>query len=305
LPAGDYVARAVVTVAGQRVGQVSRPFRIIRTAAVTSAAAAGGNVTRPTIPFTSKMESFDRASVLTPQVVGFFVDRMNIGRTASPTPPAAVAAARDGKFEEATKVAKAGGNSQLAAAFFEGLDKYSTGDLEGAAAKFRETVKPEEDSFAAAFYLGACYAAGGKDREAANAWQMSLIGEEAPFVYTLLGDALLRLGDTNEALEILKDATRLWPGNDQIQLRLGTAYSRALMPVEAVQALDPYLAQHQDDQERLLIALKSIYDARSAGKSIGTVEEDRKRFERYAALYVAAGGMQQPLIERWRQVVNR
>ena len=307
LPAGDYVARAVVTVAGQRVGQVSRPFRIIRTAVgmPAAAAAAGGNVTRPTISFTSKMESFDRAAVLTPQVVGFFVDRMNIGRTASPTPPAAVAAAREGKFAEATQAAKAGGNSELAAAFFEGLAKYSTGDLEGAAAKFRETVKPGEESFAAAFYLGACYAAGGKDREAASAWQMSLIGEEAPFVYTLLSDALLRLGDTSEALDFLKDATRLWPGNDEVQLRLGTAYSRASKPVEAVQALDSYLAQHPDDQERLFIALKSIYEARSAGQSIGTVEEDRKRFERYAAAYVAAGGTQQPLVEKWRLFVNR
>ena len=269
LPTGDYVARAVVTVAGQRVGQVSRPFRITRTADTTPAAAsaaAGGNVTKPTIPFTSKMESFDRASVLSPQVVGFFVDRMNIGRAASPTPPAAVAAAREGKFEEATEAAKAGGNSQLAASFFDGLAKYSQGDLEGAAKLFRETNRLESDFLPAAFYLGACFAAGGKDREATAAWQMSLITEgEAPFIYTLLGDAFLRIGDMNEALDILKEAAGLWPGNDQVQLRLGTAYARASKPVEAVQALDPYLAQHPDDQERLFLALQSIYEARSTG----------------------------------------
>ena len=307
LPTGDYIARAVVTVAGQRIGQVSRPFRISRSAAAAPAiAAAGGNVTKPAIPFTSRMESFDRASVLTPQVVGFFVDRMNIGRTASPTPPAAVAAAREGKFEEAAEAATAGGNSQLAATFFEGLAKYSHGDLEGAAAKFRETVKLESDFLPAAFYLGACYAAGGKDRDATGAWQMSLITEgEAPFVYTLLGDAFLRIGEMNEALDILKEAEGLWPGNDQVQLRLGTAYSRASKPVEAVRALDPYLTQHPDDQERLLIALRSIYEARSTGQSIGTAEEDKKRFERYAARYVAAGGTQQALIEKWRTFVNR
>ena len=308
LPTGDYIARAVVTVAGQRVGQVSRPFRITRSAEATpvTAAAAGGNVAKATIPFTSRMESFDRASVLTPQVVGFFVDRMNIGRSASPTPPAAVAAARQGKFEEATAAASASGNSQLAATFFDGLAKYSHGDLEGAATKFRETVKLESDFLPAAFYLGACYAAGGKDRDAAGAWQMSLITEgEAPFIYTLLGDAFLRLGDTSAALDILKEAAGLWPGNEQVQLRLGTAYSRASKPVEAVQALDPYLAQHSEDHERLLIALRSIYEARSTGQSIGTAEEDKKRFERYAAAYAAAGGTQQALVEQWRKFVNR
>lgn len=305
LPTGDYIARAVVTVAGQRVGQVSRPFRITRTAAASpTPAAAAGNVTKPTIPFTSRMESFDRASVLTPQVVGFFIDRMNIGPTASPTPPAAVAAARAGQFEEATEAAKAGGNSKAAAAFFEGLAKYSQNDFEGAAAKFRESAA-QQSNLSAAFYIGACYAAGGKDLDAANAWQMSLVTEEAPFVYTLLGDALMRAGEVEQAVEILQDAAGLWPNNDQVQLRLGTAYSRVSKPVEAVRALDPYLTQHPDDQERLLIALRSIYEARSTGQSIGTAEEDKKRFERYAAAYAAADGTQQPLVEQWRRFVNR
>lgn len=308
LPAGDYVVRAVVSVAGQRVGQVSRPFRIVRTATPSATAAApitAGGV-KATIPFTSRIESFDRGSVLTPQVVGFFIDRMTIGRGGSPTPPAAVAAAREGKFDTATDTAKAGGNSQLAATFFDGLAHYSRGDLEGAAAKFRETIRLESDFLPAAFYLGACYAAGGKDRDAAGAWQMSLITEgEAPFIYTLLGDAFLRLNEMNGAIDILKEAAGIWPGNDQVQLRLGTAYSRASRPVEAVQTLDPYLAQHPEDQERLLIALRSIYEARSTGQSIGTVDEDRKRFERYAAAYTAAGGTQQTLVEQWRRFVNR
>ena len=307
LPAGDYVARAVVTVAGQRVGHVSRPFRIVRPATTTAAASSttvGG--VKTTIPFTSKIESFERTSVLTPQVVGFFVDRMNIGRGGSPTPPAAVTAARDGKFDEASAAARAGGSSQLAAVFFDGLARYSRGDLEGAAARFRETIKLESDFLPAAFYLGACYAAGGKDRDATGAWQMSLITErEAPFIYTLLADAFIRLGEPNPAIDILKEAASLWPDNEQVQLRLGTVYARSSRPVEAVQAFDPYLARHPEDHEHLFIALRSIYEARSTGQSIGTVEEDRKRFERYAAAYTAAGGTQQAMVEQWRRFVNR
>ncbi len=312
LPAGDYVARAVITVAGQRVGQVSRPFRIVRASEARSNATAPSAATtpiggmKPAIPFTSTIESFERTSVLTPQVVGFFIDRMSIGRSGSPTPLAAVAAAREGKFDDASGAAKAGGKSQLAAVFFDGLARYARGDLEGAADKFRETIKLESDFLPAAFYLGACYAAGGKDRDAAGAWQMSLITEgEAPFIYTLLADAFIRLGELNSAIDILKEAAGLWPGHEQVHLRLGTAYSRASRPVEAVQALDPYLAKHPDDQEHLFVALRSMYEARSTGQSIGTAEEDRKRFERYAAAYAAAGGTQQAVVEQWRKFVNR
>jgi len=54
------------------------------------------------------------------------------------------------------------------------------------------------------------------------------------------------------------------------------------MAIDAVRTLDPYLTQHPQNHERLLVALKAIYEARSAGQSITTAAEDRARFERYA-----------------------
>jgi tetratricopeptide (TPR) repeat protein len=306
LPPGEYVARAVVTVAGLKAGQVTRPFRILR-ASTTSASSAKPTAlpARTTIPFASKPEAFERDSVLAAPVVGFFVDRLNVGRAIAPAPADVVAAARGGKFEEAAATARAN-NHALAAAFFDGLARYQKGDLESAAGKFREALRIESDFFPAAFYLGACYAAGGHDRDAAGAWQTSLITEsEAPFIYTLLGDAFLRLKEYDAAIDILKEASSLWPASDQVQPRLGVAYAQAGRPVDAVLTLDPYLAQHATDQERLFVALKAIYDARSAGQTITTAAEDRARFERYAAAYVAAGGTQTALVEQWRKFLGR
>ena len=135
---------------------------------------------------------------------------------------------------------------------------------------------------------------------------MSLITEgEAPFIYTLLGDAFLRIGDMNEALDILKEAAGHVAGNDQVELRLGTAYARASKPVEAVQALDPYLAQHPDDQERLFIALRSIYEARSTGQSIGTVEEDREAVRALCHGVCGCWRHATAMVEQWRRFVNR
>ena len=87
--------------------------------------------------------------------------------------------------------------------------------------------------------------------------------------------------------------------------RLGTAYALAAKPVDAVKAPNLYLAQHPENEERLLIALPSIYEARSTGQSSGTAQEDRQRFERYAAAYAAAGGSQTLQVEQWRKFVNR
>ena len=88
------------------------------------------------------------------------------------------------------------------------------------------------------------------------------------------------------------------------QYAASPGWLRALMDAWA-DGLNYYLARHPEDHEHLFIALRSIYEARSTGQSIGTVEEDRKRFERYAAAYTAAGGTQQAMVEQWRRFVNR
>src|SRR4029077_16458622 len=132
----------------------------------------------------------------------------------------------------------------------------SGGDLNAAAGKFRDALRMDPEFFSAAFYLGACYAAGGKDRDAAGAWQTSLITESnAPFVYTLLGDALLRLRDMDQAIDVLTEARTLWPADDQVALRLGTALVMANKPADAMKVLEPYLQAHPADQERLFLAL--------------------------------------------------
>lgn len=309
LPPGSYVARAVVSVNGRKVGQVARPFRVTRTATTLTAPGAGTvamNTTAP-IPFTSRIEAFDKSTVLTPQVVGFFLDRLSPAAAASAaTVKPAMDSVRAGRFDEAMEALKTSGKDEVAAAFLSGVVLLNRGDLETAAAKFREALRLDSEFLPAAFYLGACYAAGGRDREAAGAWQTSLITEaSAPFVYTLLADALLRLRDMDQAIDILAEARTLWPANDDVALRLGTAFIMSNKPAEGLRILDAYLAAHPADHERLLLALRALYEARSAGRTIGTAESDKALFARYAAAYAAANGPQQALVEQWRKYIEK
>jgi tetratricopeptide (TPR) repeat protein len=237
--------------------------------------------------------------------VGFFVERMNVGNRSS-VAPAVAEHAREGRFDEAVEAVRKAGNDQLAVTFFTALALYQKGDFEAAAVKFRETLKIDSEFFPAAFYLGSCYAAGGRDREAAAAWQTSLVTEsDAPFIYTLLGDALLRSRNVDQAIDILKEANSLWPNNSEVQFRYATALAMGEQTAEALAILDPYLEKHPQDHERHFLALRAIYEAHAAGRTVKTVDDDRARFDRYAAAYAAAGGPQQALVEQWKKFMQK
>jgi VWFA-related protein len=298
LPPGDYVARAVVTAGGRKAGEVRRPFRVARPSVAVSGAPGR---TPPMLP--SRLDGFDRQAVLNGDVVGFFLDRM-AARNARGS-AAALAHARGGQFDALLDELKTPGGDALAAAFLSGLGLYARGELEPAARRFRDALKIDSEFFPAAFYLGACYAAGGRDREAANAWQTSLVSEgDAPFIYPLIADAMLRARDPKGAVETLKEAVGLWPDNETLQVRLGVAYAMAGEAGAAIRALDPYLARHPEDHDKLFLVLRAIYEARNAGRSVATPEQDRETFARYAAAYAAAGGPHQALVDRWKKFLQ-
>jgi VWFA-related protein len=307
LPEGEYVARAVVLDAGRRIGTVLRPFRIARTTAPVAAPGTTALAAAAPIPFVSKTESFDRFSVLTPPVVSFFLERFSAQAAASAaTIRPAFAYIRAGRYEDAIQAVQEATGPQVAASFVRGLALLNRGEIERATARFDEAVKADPQFSAAAFYLGAAHAAAGNDRDAAAIWQKSLITDpSAPFVYVVLGDALLRMRDLDRAIDVFTEARALWPANDTVTQRMAATLVTANKPLDAMKVLDPYLAAHPADHERLLLALRALYEARSAGRVISSPEGDKALFRKYADAYVAAGGTQQSLVQQWRQVIER
>jgi VWFA-related protein len=309
LPPGDYVARAVITTDGKKVGQVTRPFRVGRTVTAAKTKPAAGPrsmVSRSAaIPLASRTDRFDRASVLTPQVVGFFVERLNVGARGEANPEPVAEHARAGRFDEAVKALTTGASS-VPVAFLSGLSLYARGELEPARAKFREALRLDSEFFPAAFYLGSCYAAGGRDRDAVGAWQLALVTEtDAPFIYTLIGDALLRLREADRALEILNEAAAEWPDNDEVQVRIGAALAMAGKRADALTKIEPYLDAHPDDHERHFFALRMLYEAKADRKPIRSTNEDRALFAKWAAAYAASKGPQQAMVDQWQKTMAK
>ena len=305
LPPGEYVARAVISVSGRKVGQVIRPFRVTRTGPIVAARAGSTAPLKPAAPiaFTSRMDAFDKASVLTPQVLTFFLERFTATAAADAAAlRPALDSARAGRLDEVQSALKGARDDRLAAVFLKGLVALSGGDLKTAEARFGDALKLDSEFLPAAFYLGACYAAGGRDREAAGAWQTALITESnAPFVYTLLGDALLRLRDTEQAIDVLTEARTLWPANTEVGLRLATALVRSGKHADAMKVLQPQLGAQPASQDALLLAMRALYEARMAKRVIESAETDKASFLKYADAYAAAKGPQQGLVDEWRK----
>ena len=307
LPPGDYVATATVLAGERTVGRVTRTVHIEH-AATAPGSTAAGSVAPPRVSFAagesgSLVKAFSRQDVLGRDTLEYFLDRMRRASpesSADPSVSIASASLLDARFDRVITNLVTADPALLSTAFLRGLALFGMGALEPAAAEFRVSIDAAPDFLPAAFYLGACYAAGGRDREAVGAWQTALITEsDARIIYDVLGDALLRLQDGDEAASVLTEARDKWIDDDRFVPRLAASEALRRKPREAISLLDGYIARHPSDANAVLLGLRLLYDARAAGGRISSAADDSDLARRYADLYRAAAGPNQALVDRW------
>jgi tetratricopeptide (TPR) repeat protein len=299
LPPGDYSARAVVSAGGKEAARLVTRFSINRTLGSTvplprSGSAAGTFNGAPV---------FRPEDVLDPAVLAPFLDDL-VPRASDQTRPA-IRPARDGRFSEAASVASSGAPDDPVRPFLLGLSLYSQRQWQAASEAFRETLRAAPDYFVGAFYIGACYAAGGRDPQAINAWQTSLVGlDQYPVVYRLLGEAMSRAGQPDRAVEMLSEATGKWPGDRDLRLRLARAALAARRDDMVNELTDATLARPEPDFELVLVGLQAIFER--VMQSAGPVSDDLlARMRRYRDAYATAGGPQQALVAEWLAAVEK
>jgi hypothetical protein len=215
----------------------------------------------------------------------------------------ALTEARAGRYAPAALEALTAGDQQ-AAAFLKGLDLYAKGQLDQAATQLNIAAGPRRDFYPAALLLGACFAAGGKDRDAAGVWQMALGTEERPLVaYTLLADARMRGGQSEAVVSILKPAYARNPADDELGKRLAIAYLMNAGFGDALPILDSYLTRHPTDGDALFAAVLAQYQV-SLVTGAQLSDADRTRLLKYGKAYK---GPQQALLAKYLSAlgVNR
>jgi VWFA-related protein len=305
LPPGSYFARAKVTSGTAVLGEVRRPFTLMAAAlppdtVVAGASAAGSLAPRATVArAVAKVPPFAVDHVTSPQVLGAFLDRV------SARPDAASPMIRDLVRDARANIGQLYVSDVLAAqspvaAFLKGVSLLSQNKLELAANSFRSAMRASADFYPAMIYLGACYAAGGNDKEATGAWRTALIKEgDALPLHTLLADALLRQDNGELALETLDKARSRWPDDDGIKRRFVLAALMAGEYADGLQTLDELVERHMDDEPSLATGLLVLYEAFHNGKPIVGVEQDRARMVKLADAYRARGGPSLALIDTW------
>ena len=278
LPPGRYVARAQITREGKAVGVLVRPFVLERAAGSRTVAPAA--VTAAAVSFASSLPKFDPADTMKSDLLGPLLDMVE---KRSATLKDSMVEARAGRYGPAALEALTAGD-QTVASFLRGVDLYAKGQLDQAATQLQLAAGPRRDFFPAAFYLGACFAAVGRDRDAAGVWQIALGTEVRPAaVYTMVADARLRDGQPASAIDVLKPAYERDPANDEIAKRLAMAYAMTGQFAEALPVADKYLERHATDQGMLLAAITSQYEVFRGGQVLSNV--DRAKMRKYSLAY--------------------
>jgi len=316
LPPGSYVARARVLSDGGVTGVVRRPFVVAGSnqpgdeatrADVAAAGAPAGTkaFVRNSLPISTRVSAslppFSADHVLAPAVLGLFVDRV-AARPDATAPALAPLLART-KATAATDVAvpdAVSAEAPAVAQFLIGLSRLARNQLDPAAQAFRASLRAASDFYPAMVYLGACFAAGGKDLEASAAWQTALIKEgDVPAVHELLIDALLRLKRNDAALEAVHRARERWPDDPSFTRRFVVSAVAAGRYAEGLTALDTLAPPTLDDEPVLALGLQILYESITGAHPVETIDADRVRMRRYADWYQRLNGPSMALVKAW------
>lgn len=310
LPPGEYIARAIIAAPGQPEVRLTRPFMLSPSAmtAVEPPADLGVPVDpdappAPVAPsrIMAPVPRFAPQTILTPAVVQPFLDGLTDMHPPSAAVEAVVETARQGNYD-ASAVEGTSPADQVNLAFIKGLASLSRGETAQAAAWFQQTLKGAADFLGAAFYLGATHAMSGRDREAIGAWQMALLSENPGAVYPVLVDALLRVGDGRQALEVLEEAPSAWEDDnarlrrEAIALAMIGDFSGALPKLK-----DQLDHARGDDQPLLFVALQVLFRMHQQDRSLSPDNLDR--FRSYVERHQKLGGPDRALVETWRRAV--
>ena len=168
---GDYVAVVEVMDGKRLLGRRVQPLTVDRTVPAAGAAAASASGVRVRFAAgdaSSLVKAFSRQDVLGTRCPALLRRAHAAGRSHRPRqhPVVVVAAARPASSTRRWPRSRTQPAGSLSASFLKGLALLGRNELEAAAQEFREALRIADDFLPAAFYLGACYAAGGRDSEA-------------------------------------------------------------------------------------------------------------------------------------------
>lgn len=293
LPPGEYGARLTVS----RGGKPEARFYTLFTLERRATAGRPGESGRLELERPSDVAPFRLADVLERSVLAPFLEE--VAFRAPATAREALETAKAGRFDDALAALASAAPTELAVPLVRGLALLSKGQLQAASEAFRESVRVAPDLMVGAFYLGACYAAGGRELQAINAWQTSLAGlDRFPAVYRFLAEARIRAGQSDRAVEVLAEALSRWPDDVTLAARMAKALFELKRYLEALEYAGRVIEREPADTSALQLALRAAFEAVAAGERL-PFDTLVPKLRRYRDLYVEANGPDPNLVAEW------
>ena len=286
LPPGRYVISAAIP-----GGEV----RFSRALIVESAPPAAGAARGSAAMSLARPPRFELAEVLAPDVVAPMLERLAL-RPDAASARDAIDRVKRGPWpaDVLTGPLQA---SPLASAFISGLGQLQRGELDAAAVSFRNALRAAPDFTPSILYLGACYAAGARDREAAGAWQTALSRERSmPMLSLLAIEAWLRAGRPAAAQALAADARARWP-EDATFVRLNA--QTALAAGRRDEGLALVSQVPNADASLLLMAMAVLYEAARDQTPVWDAARDEAAMLKFRDAYARANGESMALVEAW------
>ena len=311
VPPGEYFARAIVTVPGHPETRLVRPFLLSPAAAASTTEAPDLSAPLdpdapaappPPIKILAPVPSFVPSTVLDQAVLRPFLDGLADLHPPSAAVEAVIEEARNGRFT----VPDAAGSTpddEIALTFVRGLNAFQQGNIAQASAWFQETMKGASDFLGAAFYMGACHAASGRDRDAIGAWQIALLSENPGAVYPALVDALLRVGEGRQAVDFLQEAPEAWADDTERIKREATAEAMLGDYESALPKLAELVKGQRVDQNLLFVAIQVLYRMHIDHKGLSA--QNKALFADLVTRHQAMGGPNKALVDTYRRYVLR
>jgi hypothetical protein len=115
----------------------------------------------------------------------------------------------------------------------------------------------------------------------------------------------MRLKSSGEARPVFEEAIERFPAEDRFARPLAMLYATFGKGVDAVRLIERALAKRQDDSALLFLAVEWIFDAHRGGAVVHDRVEDARLAHEYAAQYLKASGLNEPLVKQWLAYLDK
>jgi hypothetical protein len=208
VPAGEYVATAVVRVAGETAAQLMRDVAVVAGPA-------------PVVPPPPPVPPPTPAEILKGDLGRRYVVALKAGTTDPSVMAAADQAARGAWASVPAQLGPATGDRPAEAHALRGLTLFAGQQYDEAAAELETALTRDPTSSLTAFFLGWARARAGRDRDAITAWRAATaLDPSLVSAYLALADAYVRLAHPELAVQVLHEGLKAVTSSAELQQKL-------------------------------------------------------------------------------------